>query len=65
MPFLTDVWYMAAWEDEFAEQRLVGRTKADRPIVMWRNSDGTPSALSDRCPHRLCHFAWGRCGRIG
>jgi vanillate O-demethylase monooxygenase subunit len=59
MPFLTDVWYAAAWEDELVEQRPVGRTIADRPIVIWRNSEGVPSALSDRCPHRFAPLHLG------
>jgi phenylpropionate dioxygenase-like ring-hydroxylating dioxygenase large terminal subunit len=53
MPFLNNTWYMAAWEEELAAGSTIGRTIVDRQVVLWRDADGTPSALLDRCPHRL------------
>jgi len=44
-------WYVAAFSDE------LGRTPIHRmlfgdPVVLYRQEDGTPIALFDRCPHR-------------
>lgn len=44
-------WYVAAFGDE------VGRTPLHRmlfgdPVVLYRQEDGSPVALFDRCPHR-------------
>ena len=60
MRMLTNTWYMAAWPDEVAHGKLLGRTIANRPVVMFRKQDGTPVALGDRCPHRFAPLHRGR-----
>lgn len=50
--FLQNFWYVAAWDWEVRRQELMRRTICDLPIVLWRQEDGTPGALEDRCCHR-------------
>jgi phenylpropionate dioxygenase-like ring-hydroxylating dioxygenase large terminal subunit len=60
MPMLTNTWYMAAWPGEVVYGRLLGRTIANRPLVLFRKEDGTPVAMGDRCPHRFAPLHMGR-----
>lgn len=53
MPFLQNIWYMAGWAEELAAGAPIGRTIVDHDIVLWQDAEGMPSALVDRCPHRL------------
>ena len=49
--FVTNVWYVAAWDDEIGRQPLARRL-LNEPVVLYRGSDGGPIALEDRCCHR-------------
>ena len=49
--FLMNHWYVAAEPQEIGREPF-GRTLLDQPIVMYRQEDGTPVALEDRCCHR-------------
>jgi vanillate O-demethylase monooxygenase subunit len=44
-------WYVAAYSSEVGED-LLARTICGEPIVLFRDSDGQPAALADRCVHR-------------
>jgi len=57
---LTNTWYMAAWPSELVQGKLLGRTIANQPILMFRKQDGTAVALGDRCPHRFAPLHRGR-----
>ena len=57
--FVEDAWYVAAWSDELAERPLA-RVILDRPVVLFRRTDGTPVALEDRCIHRRLPLSAGR-----
>lgn len=46
-----NAWYVAAWSSELGTQ-LLPRTLLGQPIVLFRDADGVPAALDDRCPHR-------------
>lgn len=59
MPYLRNCWYMAAWSDEVSGQGLA-RTFLDEPVFLFRDADGTPRALLDRCPHRFAPLSRGR-----
>jgi phenylpropionate dioxygenase-like ring-hydroxylating dioxygenase large terminal subunit len=37
----------------------LARTLLDLPVVMFRNAEGTASALLDRCPHRFAPLSSG------
>ncbi|MDT0509784.1 aromatic ring-hydroxylating dioxygenase subunit alpha [Novosphingobium sp. MMS21-SN21R] len=62
MPFLKNTWYVAASAGEL-DAPMVSRTICNQPIVLFRNSDGTPAAIHDRCPHRFVPLSMGK--RVG
>lgn len=51
-------WYVAAYSGELTDRPLA-RTLLDEPVVLFRDRDGTPAALFDRCPHRGMPFSDG------
>lgn len=60
--FVRNAWYVAAWSTEIDDD-LRRFTILGENIVMFRKSDGTVSALEDRCPHRLLPLSKGK--RVG
>jgi vanillate O-demethylase monooxygenase subunit len=60
MTFLRNVWYVAGWADEFKSGTLLARQICDEPIVFYRDDQGAPHALFDRCPHRFAPLSMGR-----
>jgi phenylpropionate dioxygenase-like ring-hydroxylating dioxygenase large terminal subunit len=54
-----NMWWCAAHVDEVTEKPLA-RWLLERPVVLYRLSDGTPVALDDRCPHRWAPLSEGR-----
>ena len=56
---LRNHWYVAAWSDEVGREP-VGRVLLGDMIVLYRQEDGTPVALEDRCPHRNLPLSLGR-----
>ena len=58
MPFLKNLWYVAANADEL-DADMVSRTICNEKIVMFRTSTGEVSALEDRCPHRFVPLSMG------
>jgi len=60
MTILKNTWYVAAWGDEVVAGKLLGRTLANTPVVMYRKTDGTPVALSDLCAHRFAPLHMGK-----
>lgn len=59
MTYLRNVWYIAAWSDELDDDRPMGRTICEEPIVLFRDADGRVAALLDRCPHRFAPLSYG------
>ncbi|WP_166459492.1 aromatic ring-hydroxylating dioxygenase subunit alpha [Amycolatopsis pithecellobii] len=57
---LKNTWYAAAWSDELVHGRPLGRRFLNEPVVMFRQADGTPVALSDLCPHRFAPLHRGK-----
>ena len=55
--YVRNAWYMAAWAQDLAEVRIIGRTILGEPVAVYRKTDGTPSAIQDRCPHRFAKFS--------
>lgn len=49
--FAENAWYVAAWCDEVSEAPLARRI-LNKPIVLYREVDGSPAALLDACCHR-------------
>jgi phenylpropionate dioxygenase-like ring-hydroxylating dioxygenase large terminal subunit len=60
MAMLRNAWYVAGWASELVHGRLLGRTYLNEPVVLFRQTDGTPVALSDRCPHRFAPLHLGK-----
>src|SRR4051812_5489652 len=59
-PFVRNAWYAAAWSDELVAQKPLACMMLGDPIVLYRRSDGSPSALEDRCVHRSMPLSLGR-----
>lgn len=55
--FIRNSWYVAAWSDEVAGERPLGRTVLGEPIAMFRTADGAVAALEGRCAHRRMPLA--------
>lgn len=60
MTYLKNVWYAAGWPDEIDDGKLVGRRFLGEPVVMFRQDNGTVSAMGDRCPHRFAPLHLGK-----
>jgi phenylpropionate dioxygenase-like ring-hydroxylating dioxygenase large terminal subunit len=60
MRHLKNAWYVAAWAHELARDQLLARRLFDRPVVLFRRTDGTAAAIADYCPHRFAPLSLGR-----
>jgi vanillate O-demethylase monooxygenase subunit len=57
--YLRNAWYVAAWSDELAEGKVLGRTILNEPVAVYRMADGKLAGLADRCPHRFAPLSMG------
>ena len=57
--YLRNAWYVAAWSEEISKEPLA-RTFLDEPVVLFRDTEGAPIALMDRCPHRFAPLSKGK-----
>jgi phenylpropionate dioxygenase-like ring-hydroxylating dioxygenase large terminal subunit len=64
---LKDFWYVACLSSELKVGKLESRTVFGQPLVLFRQKDGTPAALLDRCLHRNARLSAGDCfdGKVG
>jgi vanillate O-demethylase monooxygenase subunit len=60
MPFIENAWYVAALSTEVLAAEPFARRLLDRPIVMFRDAQGRPAVLDDRCPHRFAPLSRGQ-----
>jgi phenylpropionate dioxygenase-like ring-hydroxylating dioxygenase large terminal subunit len=58
--FLTNSWYVAAWDYELADGKLLARTILEKPVVLFKGDSGNVVALDDRCAHRGARLSNGR-----
>jgi vanillate O-demethylase monooxygenase subunit len=58
--FLRNCWYAAGWSRDFAPEALGAVTILGEPIVIYRQADGSPVALQNRCCHRFAPLSMGR-----
>ena len=58
--FLMNSWYVAAWDHELIDGKLLARTLLEKPIVLFRGESGRFVALDDRCCHRAAPLSMGR-----
>jgi len=59
-PFVMNCWYVAAWDHELIDGRLLARTLLGRPVVLYKGESGRVVALDDRCCHRGALLSKGR-----
>ncbi|HEY0939908.1 MAG TPA: aromatic ring-hydroxylating dioxygenase subunit alpha [Steroidobacter sp.] len=59
MPFLQNAWYVAAWTDELGTGSLMHRKLLNQDILFYRRADGSPVAMTARCPHRFAPLHYG------
>lgn len=60
MPYTRNDWYVAAIENEIADDAPFAVTILSEGIVIWRSA-GKLVALEDRCIHRAAALSLGRC----
>ena len=58
--FLNNCWYVVAWSHEVSETALLARRVLEKPILLYRASNGDVVALADRCCHRHAPLSLGR-----
>lgn len=59
-PYVRNTWYAAAWSDEVRPGALFHRTYLEEPVLIYRKGDGSPVAMSNRCPHRFAPLHLGK-----
>ena len=58
---LREYWYVAARSSELSGNKPIRRIIFERPLVLWRDRNGQPAALLDRCSHRNSPLSQGSC----
>lgn len=61
MSYVRNAWYVASWTHDLKPNVPVAMHILGEPLVVWRNSSGTLTALQDRCVHRMAPLSLGRC----
>ena len=56
---VTEAWYVLCESHELGDRPL-GRVVLGRPLVLFREAEGKPAALLDRCAHRNVPLSLGR-----
>ncbi len=57
---LRNYWYPILQSEELPEGKPIGLTLLGEDLVAWRDSQGKPCVVTDRCPHRNARFTMGR-----
>src|SRR5688572_8807829 len=58
--FLMNCWYVAAWDAELIDGKLLARTIMEKPLLLYRGDSGKVVALDNRCCHRGAKLSNGR-----
>ena len=58
--FIQNCWYVAAWSKDIAQDQLFAISIIDKPVVLYRGTDGALIGLEDRCCHRAAPLSLGR-----
>ena len=58
--FLRNCWYVAAWDHELIDGKLLRRTLLEDHVLLYKGESGKIVALNDRCPHRGAALSKGR-----
>lgn len=62
---LAPYWYVACRSRDLRRSRPIACTVIGLPLVVFRDRDGRPGALLDRCPHRNVPLSLGRVADSG
>lgn len=57
---LRNYWYPLLLSEDLGADRPVGLTAVCENLVLWRDGNGEPHVLRDRCPHRAARLSIGR-----
>jgi phenylpropionate dioxygenase-like ring-hydroxylating dioxygenase large terminal subunit len=57
---LRNYWYPVLQSEELAADKPVGFMVLGEPLVAWRDAQGKPCVVHDRCPHRSIKLSIGR-----
>src|SRR5436190_23210709 len=57
---LRNYWYPVLQSDELPERKPIGFMVLGEPLVAWRDAQGKPCVVRDRCPHRSIKLSVGR-----
>jgi phenylpropionate dioxygenase-like ring-hydroxylating dioxygenase large terminal subunit len=57
---LRNYWYPVLQSEELTADKPVGFMVLGEPLVAWRNAQGKPCVVHDRCPHRSIKLSIGR-----
>lgn len=58
--FLMNCWYVAAWDHELIDGKLLERTLLEQPVLLYKGDSGKVVALDNRCCHRGAKLSKGR-----
>ena len=58
--YLMNSWYMAAWDHELIDGKLMTRTILGEPVLLYKGDSGRAVALDNRCCHRGAKLSNGR-----
>jgi vanillate O-demethylase monooxygenase subunit len=58
--FLKNCWYVAAWDHELIDGKLLHRMLLNEHVLLYRGESGKAYAMNDRCPHRGALLSQGR-----
>ena len=58
--FLKNCWYVAAWDYELIDGKLLARTLLGEHVLLYRGDSGQVIAMNNRCPHRGALLSEGR-----
>ena len=58
--FVRNSWYVAGWSQEVNNEKPLGRTILNEPIVLFRTGEGNVAALAGRCAHRWMPLEHGK-----
>jgi phenylpropionate dioxygenase-like ring-hydroxylating dioxygenase large terminal subunit len=58
--FIFESWYVASWDHEVTQEKMVARTLLDQPILLYRDTQNQVVALANKCCHRAAPLSHGR-----
>lgn len=56
---MAEAWWALARSEEVTSAKPISVDIGNQPVVLWRDHQGVPRALEDRCPHRRAPLSLG------